>query len=340
MDLIFQRKIQWMVLIAVVVAMAGCNMKSTDRFAGRTMGTTYHVQVVASRLQRTAYLADRITARLAHVNHSMSTYQPGSEISRFNAMASTDARLCVSADFQRVMAVAADLHRLTGGAWDGTVAPLVNLWGFGAAPRKDEMPSSAEIARVRQRVGFDRIVRGDDGCLSKKIPSVALDLASIAKGFGVDAVAELLREEGFTDFLVEIGGEVFASGLRPDGRPWQVGINRPEPSAAADRVYRVVGLSGRALATSGDYRNFFIHEGVRYSHLIDPRTGYPVSNHVVSASVLAPSCTLADGLATALTAMGPTRGLALVETLDGVECLVVVQDREGRLIDHASTGFP
>ena len=339
MNLFFQRKYQWMLLIAAAVAAAGCNMTSTDRFAGRTMGTTYHVQVVASRFSRTAYLADRITARLAEVNQSMSTYRPDSEISRFNAMANTDTRLCVSADFQQVMAVAAELYGRTGGAWDGTVAPLVNLWGFGTAPRKDEMPSPAEIARVRQQVGFDRIVRGDDGCLAKTIPSVSLDLASIAKGFGVDAVAKLLQDEGFRDFLVEIGGEVFASGLRPDGRPWQVGINRPDPSAAADQVYRVVGLSGRALATSGDYRNFFVHQGVRYSHLIDPRTGYPVSNRVVSASVLAPNCTLADGLATALTVMGPARGTALVETLTGVECLVVVQDREGRLIDHASKGF-
>ena len=329
----------WLPVMAAVFFMAACSMKTTDRFAGRTMGTTYHIQVVASRFQPTAYLAERIQARLAEINRSMSTYLPDSEISRFNAMGTAPERICVSGDFFQVLAVAADLFRLTGGAWDGTVAPLVNLWGFGPAPQKGAAPAGQAIARVLEQVGFDRILTDPDGCLSKSTPEVTLDLASIAKGYGVDAVADLIRNEGFQDFLVEIGGEVFASGRRPDGNAWRVGINRPDPSAPANQVYRALSLTGKALATSGDYRNFFIQNDVRYSHLIDPRSGYPVGNGVVSASVIAPTCTLADGLATALAVMGPEAGLALVNTIDGIDCLIVVHDAQGRLVDHASSGF-
>jgi thiamine biosynthesis lipoprotein len=168
---------------------------------------------------------------------------------------------------------------------------------------------------------------------------VTLDLSSIAKGYGVDAVAEVIREEGFRNFLVEIGGEVYGSGSRRDGRPWRVGINRPQPDAAPDEIYRVAPLRDAAFATSGDYRSFFVLDGVRYSHVLDPRTGRPVANGVVSVSVLAPDCTLADSLATAVMVMGVEEGLALLERLPGVEGLVVVETENGRLQDHATSGF-
>ena len=168
---------------------------------------------------------------------------------------------------------------------------------------------------------------------------MTLDLSSIAKGYGVDQVAELVRREGFTDFIVEIGGEVRAGGTRRDGRPWRVGINRPRADALPDELYRVAFLRDEAFATSGDYRNFFARDGVRYSHVLDPRTGRPVTNRVVSVSIRAPDCTLADGLATAVMVMGAEAGLALVERLDGVEGLVVVETPEGGLQDHPSTGF-
>ncbi|MBI9084615.1 MAG: FAD:protein FMN transferase [Desulfobacterales bacterium] len=333
------RRIAWLAAMAAAFLLTACGMKTTDRFAGRTMGTTYHVQLAVSRFERTAYLAERIEARLIEINRSMSTYLPDSEISRFNAMGAAHERICVSRDFFQVMTVAANLFRLTAGAWDGTVAPLVNLWGFGVTPQKGTVPTAEQIDRVLERVGFDRILKDPGGCLSKSMPNVTLDLASIAKGYGVDAVADLIRAEGYNDFLVEIGGEVFASGHRTDGKPWRVGINHPDPSAPANQVYRAVSLTGKALATSGDYRNFFIQNDVRYSHLIDPRSGYPVQNGVVSASVIAPTCTLADGLATALAVMGPESGLALVNALDGVDCLIVVRDAQGRLIDYVSGGF-
>ena len=168
---------------------------------------------------------------------------------------------------------------------------------------------------------------------------MTVDLSSIAKGHGVDAIAELLRGRGFTDFLVEIGGEVFASGRRRDGRAWRVGINRPDPEAGPAEIYKVVPLGDQALATSGDYRSYILQDGRRRSHVIDPRTGQPVTNGVVSASILAPSCRLADGLATAVMVMGADEGLALVERLDEVEGLIVVERRGGFLEERASAGF-
>jgi thiamine biosynthesis lipoprotein len=155
----------------------------------------------------------------------------------------------------------------------------------------------------------------------------------------VEAVAEVIRRYGFRDFLVEIGGEVYGAGSRRDGRPWRVGINRPRVEAAPDEIYRVAPLRDAAFATSGDYRSFFVRDGVRYSHVLDPRTGRPVTNGVVSVSVLAPDCTLADGLATAVMVMGAEAGLALVERLPGVEAVVVVETTDGRLEDHPSSGF-
>jgi thiamine biosynthesis lipoprotein len=185
-------------------------------------------------------------------------------------------------------------------------------------------------------IGFEKIEIRDSGALIKHQAGVTLDLSSIAKGYGVDQVAETIRRAGFTDFLVEIGGEIYAAGVRPDGGPWRIGINRPKTDARFDEVYQVVSLRDQAFATSGDYRNFFVENGVRYSHIIDPRTGYPVANGVVSVSILADNCTLADGLATAVMVMGAERGLALIRRLDRVHGLVVVELPDGNLIDHFS----
>jgi thiamine biosynthesis lipoprotein len=269
----------------------------------------------------------------------MSTYRPDSEISRFNRSNDPGAAFAVSADFLQVMNVAGRLYRLSDGAWDGTVYPLVSLWGFGAAEAAGRVPSEAEIQDLLPRVGFDKIRVSPSGFLSKTVAGVTLDLASIAKGFGVDQVAAVVREAGVENYLVEIGGEVYAAGRRADGRRWRIGINRPSARAPLNAVYRVVELQDRAFATSGDYRNFFVYEGVRYSHVIDPRTGRPVANGVVSVSVVSDTCTLADGLATAVMVMGPRAGVDLVERIPNTECLVVIETPQSGLRDIASSGF-
>lgn len=307
--------------------------------SGRTMGTFYHIKVVTGYFTDLDGLQKKIDARLEEINQSMSTYRPDSEISLFNKL-STDAPMRVSSDFYTVLNVAAKVFKLSGGAWDGTLKPLVNLWGFGNAHPVQKAPDQKQIAQKLAHTGFDHIQLLESQQISKRNPRVTLDLASIAKGYGVEAIAALIRKAGYRDFLVEIGGEVVASGVRQDGKPWVVGINRPKPDAAANAVYRAFSLSDGALATSGDYRNFFELDGVRYSHVIDPRTGYPVANRVASVSVVAPNCTLADGLATALMVMGIAESLALVNRLENVECLIIEYTPDGRLRDHASTGFP
>jgi len=178
-----------------------------------------------------------------------------------------------------------------------------------------------------------------EGFLQKKESTVTLDLASIAKGYAVDQVSDLLRASGMENFLVEIGGEVLAAGYRKDGKPWQVGINQPSTSASTMDVYQAVPLHNRAMATSGDYRNYFESDGKRFSHIIDPRTGYPVNNDVVSVSIVADNCLFADGLATAIMVMGPEHGMALIRSLKDVEGFVIVRETDDTYAHYMSEAF-
>ena len=318
--------------------LSACGQKEIV-YSGRTMGTTYSVKLVNSYFWQDAGLQKKINTRLDEINRSMSTYRADSEISRFNNQVTVGEKFKISSDFMQVMQTAKKVFLLSDGAWDGTVKPLIELWGFGSAKARVKPPSKKEISQGLKRVGFSSVKIIDNCCLSKNNESINLDLASIAKGYAVDQIAGLLRANGVNNFLVEIGGEVYASGHRKDGLPWRVGINTPRSDSAANQVYRAIPLSGRAMATSGDYRNFFEFKGKRYSHVIDPRNGYPVENGVVSATVLADNCTLADGLATALMVMGREKGLALVNQLDGVESLIVVLQADGTFVDHFSHGF-
>ena len=336
-ELLQQIRLASVILMALVCI--ACQPKKELRLSGKTMGTTYQIKVVTGWLTSGSDLQRKVDDRLAAINKSMSTYEPTSEISRFNAITTVNEPFSPSADLLAVLQVGTELHRLTDGAWDGTLDPLVNLWGFGRKGAVSQAPDEGEIRQAIARVGFDRIVLDPSGTLSKMNPGVTLDLASIAKGFGVDAIARLLDDNGFSHFLVEIGGEVYARGRRKDGNAWRVGINRPDREAAFSDVYRAVPLTDRAMATSGDYRIFFQVDNQTYAHVLDPRTGRPVTNGVVSATVVAANCTVADGLATALMVMGPEKGVALVNRLASVECLIVVRQPDGSLDDHPSDGF-
>jgi len=322
-------------LFAVSVGAEGAK----TAISGKTMGTTYHLTVAGGAEIDQKSLKAAVDRELARINKSMSTYDPESEISRFNRFSKTGEPFPVSNDFYTVMETAAWLHRESRGAWDGTVGPLVDRWGFGRKKRTAELPTHREVDLLLQTVGFENIQFVPPLALAKVSGGVALDLASIAKGYGVDRVAALLEERGHTDFLVEIGGEVYASGSRPDGTPWRVGINYPERGGAVNKIYRVMRLQDRAMATSGDYRNYFVMDGKAYSHIVDPRTGYPVSNRVASASVVASSCTLADGMATAMMVMGPDESIALADRTSGLECILLVRETDGRFTEHLSKGF-
>jgi thiamine biosynthesis lipoprotein len=330
---------QIVISLVILLAATGVEAKKEHLIQGRTMGTTYHITVVTGYFKGIGGLKEKIDARLDEINHVFSTYIKDSEISRFNALNKAHEKFRVSDDFIQVMKVGRKIHQLSEGAWDGTVNPLVDLWGFGPIQRERKIPAASSINGLLQSVGFDRIQILAPNFILKNSVGVTLDLNSIAKGFAVDQVSQLVAANGFENYLVEIGGEVYAAGYRKDGKKWRVGINRPQKDAAFTEVYKVVPLSNRAFATSGDYRNFFEIDGVRYSHVINPRTGYPVSNGIVGVSIIADNCTLADGLATAIMVMGAQKGIQLVNRLDNVECFIVVEKPDGSLLDYYSTGI-
>lgn len=325
-------------LIFCVLLFSGCGTPKEVLLSGQTMGTTYHITLVGAHLNPKDLKA-KIDKRLEDINQSMSTYRKSSEISRFNNFRKAGKKFAVSDDFRQVMTVAKTIYELSEGAWDGTVKPLIDLWGFGSTTNKYRIPDKAEIQTLFADIGFNHIEIAAKGNLIKRLATVSVDLASIAKGYAVDQIAALIRKNGINDFLVEIGGEVFAGGVRKDGKPWRIGINRPKKNAPVDQVYKVVKLQNKSFATSGDYRIFFEKDGRRFSHIIDPRNGYPVTSGVVSASIVADNCTFADGLATAMVVLGAEKGLDLVNRLKGVEGLIVVQKKDGALIDHYSKNF-
>ena len=334
-------KLTQILVISIVLAltMTVGYAKQEYLIQGRTMGTIYRVKVVSASAAVISGLKDRIERRLAEINASMSTYQKDSEISRFNQLQQAHQPIQISDDFYRVMTAAQTIYRLSRGAWDGTVNPLVDLWGFGRTGRRRDVPSEKEIKTLLPGIGFDNILIGPDRALAKKRVSITLDLSSIAKGYGVDQIAELIQKADIKDYLVEIGGEIYAAGRRPDGKLWRIGINRPRKDAGVADVYKIVDLDNQAFATSGDYRNFFEVDGIRYSHIIDPRTGFPVKNGVVSVSIIADNCTLADGLATAVMVMELEQGLHLINRLEGVEGLIIIEKPDGSLRSFASKNF-
>ncbi|MCP4371540.1 MAG: FAD:protein FMN transferase [Deltaproteobacteria bacterium] len=307
--------------------------------SGQTMGTTYHIKVVTGHLQKISGLKEKIDKRLEEINKSMSTYRKDSEISRFNVLKIEGQRFKVSPDFIQVIMESKRLYRLTGGAWDGSIYPLVNLWGFGKPERKNRFPAKEKIASLLMDVGFHNIDLFEGRYLLKKKASISIDLASIAKGYAVDKVTELIKKEGIKNFLIEIGGEVYASGVKKDGQCWKIGVNKPRKEAAYNEIYKIVTLKDKAFATSGDYRKFFEVNGKRYSHILDPKTGYPVANGVVSVSIIADTCIFADGLATAVMVMGRKKGLELINTLPDVEGMIVVRQSGSQLVDYPSSGF-
>ena len=326
-------------LLIIIFATILCEAKREHHIQGRTMGTTYQVKLVTGDDEGIDGIKEKIDLRLLEINRSMSTYQKDSEISRFNRLKKTGLKFKISNDFFKVMRAGQRIHWLSDGAWDGSVTPLVDLWGFGRSGRRDKVPPNSEIAALLPDIGFAHIDVLNSGFLTKKRAAVSIDLSSIAKGYGVDEVAALLRSLGYGDYLVEIGGEIFAAGHRKANTHWRIGINRPRADAAFDEVYKVVCLHNQAFASSGDYRNFFEVDGTRYSHVIDPRSGYPVSNGVVGVSIVAGTCIFADGLATAVMVMGAEKGLELIDRLDGVEALIVVEQTGGTLVDYYSKGF-
>ncbi len=303
------------------------------RLAGSSMGTTWHVAYLAKDgLAGEGEVRSGIESRLEEVNRSMSTYREDSEISRFNA-APANTWIEVTTPFYNVLSTALLVGRYSGGAYDVTVGPLVDLWGFGPDPGPDAVPAAQQIASVLQRVGQDKLALGGEGTRIKKSVDLSLDFSSLAKGYAVDRVALWLEEQGFADYLVEVGGEMRVGGLSGRGDLWRVAIEQPEP--ASREVAAAISLTDAAVATSGDYRNFFELDGRRYSHSIDPRTGFPVAHELVSVTVVHSSAMVADAWATALIVLGPQQALEVAQAHD---LAVYFIQRDGDGFVHSHTG--
>ncbi|WP_457553602.1 FAD:protein FMN transferase [Desulfobacula sp.] len=304
--------------------------------SGKTMGTFYTIKFISRKKESVSIWKTEVDTCLAQINKKMSMYDPGSELSLFNRQ-KTQTPVAVSPDFYAILLTAEKLYKMTDGAWDGTVKPLVDLWGFGTTKSAHQIPESDKIALALSKTGFRRIHINKGHTLSKS-HDITLDLGSIAKGYGVDAIAKLFTTSGIHDVLVEIGGELYGSGKNKKGKPWSVGISRPDKEFANQNIYKIIHLKNKAIATSGNYRNFFEINKKIFSHIIDPKTGFPIDNNIVSASVIADNCTFADGLATALMVMDVEKAITLVNSLENTECLII-QKKTTQFISHTSENF-
>ncbi len=313
-DIVLSR---WLHLAACLLSLSACNrphqLPVLQAIAGQTMGTTYSVKLgtAAASAPKLTQISQEVESELERVNAQMSTYLTTSELSRFNQQTS-DEWFPVSLETASVVELALRLNEQSDGAFDVTVGPLVNLWGFGPIPRQSQTPSQADIATALLAVGADKLhVRLAPPALRKTHPALQVDLSAIAKGHGVDRLVNVLERLQFRSYFVEIGGEVRTKGTKPGGQAWQVGIEQPRSGQRS--VAEVLSLTDQALATSGNYRNYFEVDGHRYSHTISPKTGWPVVDPIASASVLADNCAVADGVATAMMSAGFDAGLALAE---------------------------
>ncbi len=307
----------------------------THAVAGSTMGTTYRVlfgEVPASYDSLNTQRA--VDSLLASVNAVMSTYDSSSELSRLNAWRGTDS-VSISSSLAQLLQQAQTVSVASGGYFDVTVGPLVDLWGFGAAGRRTVVPDSAEIDSLKAFVGYDKLELSASHA-RKLHPGVQADLSAIAKGYAVDQVSDMLLDRGLANHLVEIGGELRARGLNRRGKPFRVGIE--EPDANAVRVRTAVLLADQSLASSGNYRNFYEQDGVRYVHTLDPVTARPVRHSLLGVSVLHSECALADAWATALMAAGPERAWNLVKSQQ-LSALLLIDAGDGKIEERMSDGF-
>jgi len=301
-------------------------------FDGSTMGTSYSLRWVAKDERQVAEIQQAAEERLAVINQQMSTYIPESEVSRFNALSSGE--MLVSAELAGLVQRSQAISEQTGGAFDITVGPLVNLWGFGPEGRVVSTPSGDKIASLRTRVGYQKLGVSQNPPLLTKATNLQVDLSAISKGYAVDQLASLLAGKGINNYLVEIGGEIKLSGNKPNGESWRIAIEAPLTTERD--AQHVLPTSNIAMATSGDYRNYFEEDGVRYSHTINPLTGAPIKHALVSVTVLHPSCADADALATALMVMGDKKGVEFAKHHD-LAAYFLIKAQEGGEFESLAT---
>lgn len=317
--------------LLLCVLLSGCSNQTdthVNEFGGAIMGTRYTVKVVGAGLdtdEQLSSLKEEIYSRLQEVDESMSTYKAESDISRFNR-AESGYTVTVSGLTIQVLEEALRLNRKTSGAFDVTVGPLVDLWGFGSKGNLNQVPSQEKVSEALSKVGHSRFTFDKTSQSLQKTQAVEIDLSAIAKGYAVDRVAALLDQKAIKNYLVEVGGEIRVSGRNPKGRKWSLGVELPD--SLARRAHSIVELDSGAMATSGDYRNYYELDGQRWSHSIDPDTGFPVRHKLASVSIIAETCAEADGLATGLMVMGED-GAYEFALEHGLAVMLLVRSGEG-----------
>lgn len=306
-DILFSRRSFILMSLSLAACKGGADILE---LSGSTMGTGYSVTGVDhDRQVDKAALQKVIEERLASVNAQLSNWDPASEVSRFNASNSTSP-MQVSEGLAKVVQASKDVHHASEGQFDITLGPVIEAWGFGARkPGIATEPDMLVLAAAKGSAGQTDGLEVDGASLRKTRPDTQIYVPSVGKGYGVDQIAAVVRSFGLTDFMVEIGGDIYVAGRNADGMKWQVGIE--SPNALARQTFQVASVSNLGMATSGDYRNYFEHDGKRYSHIIDAHTGRPITHRTASVTVLADSTMMADAWSTALLAAGTERGLEI-----------------------------
>ncbi len=306
--------------------------------SGLTMGTTYSVKLVADSEVEVDFkerLQVEIESLLINFNKVFSTYDPDSEISRLNESKEKEKGVSVSDSLRAGIARSIELSEFTRGKFDFTISPLVNLWGFGWVKEEQarKIPNDKKIKEVLELVNYNNVsIKGSKIFLKD---NMELDLSAIAKGRGVDEIAKFLQAEGIENYLIEIGGEIRTLGLNKQNQPWKVAIASPDKNLASAAVF--LNFSGQSIATSGDYQNYFLKNGEKYSHIIDPITGYPIEHNLASVSVISDNCEEADALATAILVMGEKEGIAFANS-HNLAAYFIYYD-EGEFAHYSTQGF-
>ena len=297
---------------------------------GPVFGTTYHI-----KYQYGKDVQKEIDSILHQFNHSLSAYQPTSIISRVN---NNDSTVTPDLFFVTAFKEALVVAEATQGAFDPTVAPLVNAWGFGFKKMKEVTPQ--KIDSLKKLVGYKR-VRLINNQVIKDDPRITLDLASLSDGYASDVIADLLEQKGITNYMVEIGGEVMLKGVNAEGKPWSIGIDKPidNPNPTTSDLEAKVSMTNGAISTSGNYRNFYYKDGKKYAHTIDPKTGYPVQHNLLSATIVAPTCIEADAYSTACMVIGLKESLKLIKTHPQLKGYFIYSDDKGNMLVLYSDGF-
>lgn len=313
-------------LAAVVWYLSGYK-KTYQIVSGRTFGTYYTIKIKSSKENN--LLQKAVKEEFAAINSEMSVFDINSEISEINR-APAGQWIALSAPMQKLLKNAYKIYLDSNGAFDPTTGRLVDLWGFGTAGGIQKIPSEEDIKKTLATTGFNKIrFNSDYSRLRKQYDETTLDLSAIAKGYSVDRIAEILREQGYKDFVIEVGGEVVASGQRAEtAKGWNIAI--ADPSGEEGKNLAVVTLKDYAVATSGDYQNFFYINDKKYSHTINPQTGYPVDNSLISVTVFHKSCMTADGLATAIMSMGEKKADNFIRG-NKLAVIMFVKDEDGKI---------